>query len=411
MSSSFVSSSSVRPELKTVGVEAGQDFIEKAIEYCIGAYPSIVTAFAKGVIPVEMLEVTHDVRGSAIGRRAGSYRTADGTIANEDQTVSQFRNDLISSTIAGDVALKQASAVVAHAGALAKLFPEEGKATREKVRSAYVRETLSFLHHLNLLWPAQDVRLRMTEDVDLSAAYDSKDLIGWAKAFERFCINSSGNKQMNAQRAEATMLATKMVGLDLPKYVKAFRKAADNVLTAGSNFDTYRIVSTFICNLNHSENVFKDFYSEFLNKHKPTHSLSTGTLANAIKYVEDHYREVILPEAARKTAESVHIRSTRDIEIQLRKRGTASGGGGVATVPFTVLATLLSKRKADIETGKKTVNKKAAANTDKVEAAKPSKDKAESVKSRVASKDKPCYLFASDGKCKFGDSCRYSHTA
>jgi hypothetical protein len=409
MSTSSSSSSSVRPELKTVGVESGQEFIEKAIEYCIGAYPSIVNAFAKGVVPVEMLEVTHDVRGSIIGRKAGSYRNIDGSVATEDQTVSQFRSALISSTIAGDVALKQANAAVAHAGALAKLFPEEGKASREKVRSTYERDTLSLLHHLSLLWPTLDVRLRMNENVELSTAYENKDIIGWAKSFERFCINSSGNKFMNAQKAEATMLNTKMVGLDLPKYVKAYRKAAENVLTAGSNFDTYRIVSTFICNLNHSENVFKDFYSDFLNKHKPTHSLSTGTLAEAIKFVEDHHREVILPEAARKTAESVHLRSTRDIEIQLKKRGNASGGGGVATVPFTVLATMLAKRKADIQADKKTSAKKSAMGAEKTEATKP--NKAEVVKTRVANKDKPCFLFAADGKCKFGDSCIYSHNA
>jgi hypothetical protein len=403
MSSSSSSSSSVKPELKTIGVEAGQEFIEKAIEYSIDAYPTVVNAFARGVLPLEMLEVTHGVRGSIIGRKAGAYRNPDGSISTADQTVSQFRDALIESTIAGDVALKQASAAVARAGALAILFPEEGKISRERVRSKYEDDTLSLLHHLCMLWPSSEVRIRILEDVDLSTKYDQKDLIGWAKTFESFCINSSGNQQMNAQRAEATLLGTKMLGLELPKYVKSFRKAAENVVTAGSSFSTFRIVATFICNLNHAEGVFKDWYSDFLNKHKPTHSLGSGTLASAIKFVEDHYKDVILPESVRKTADSVLLRSTRDVEAIIKKRGSSTGG--LATVPFTVLATLLAKRKVELsnsETGKKAAKKKAAGTSDTVEAAKVIKEKA-------ILKKKPCFLWAADGKCKFGETCRYSH--
>jgi hypothetical protein len=413
-SSSSSSSSSVKPEFKTIGIEAGQEYIEKALEYCIDNYPTIVNAFVKGVVPLEMLEVTYGGRGSIIGRKAGAYRNPDGSVSTVDQTVSQFRDALIESTIAGDIALRQASAAVARAGALAILFPEEGKVSREKVRSTYEANCLSCLQHLTLRWPSGDVKLRITEAVDLSTLSENKDLIGWLKAFERFCINSSGNIQMNAQRAEANLLSTKMSGLDLPKYVKAYRKAAENVVTAGSSFSTYRIVATFICNLNHSEGVFKEFYSDFLNKHKPHHSLGTGSLADAIKFVEDHFKEVILPESARKTSEAVLLRSARDVEQQLKRRGPSSSG--LATVPFTVLATLLAKRKADINTPdaqKKAANRKAAGTSNKAETAKTSdRSRADgTVSSKSGSKTKPCFLWASDGTCKYGDKCCYSHIA
>ncbi len=99
-SSSSSSSSSVKPELKTIGNEAGQEFIEKAIEYCIDNFPTIVNALVRAVVPLEMLEVTHGVRGTIIGRKAGAYRNPDGSVSTVDETVSQFRDALIESTIA-----------------------------------------------------------------------------------------------------------------------------------------------------------------------------------------------------------------------------------------------------------------------------------------------------------------------
>ena len=39
------------------------------------------------------------------------------------------------------------------------------------------RVTLSFLHHLTLLWPSLDVKLRMNDNVDLSAVMTKRILL------------------------------------------------------------------------------------------------------------------------------------------------------------------------------------------------------------------------------------------
>ena len=207
MSASLSSSSTYqsRPELKTVGVEAGQLFLDKAIEYCIERFPELVSMLSVGVVPSEMLEVTHGARGTNIGRKSGSYRNPDGSVAVTDQTVLQYRDSLIASTIAADVPLSQASAVTAHAGALAVLFPEVGKTTREKIRAGIERDTRALLLMLTSLWPTEDIRLRLKNDRDLTAAFDQSDLIAWVRSFNKFCLNSSGNKLANAERAEKTL--------------------------------------------------------------------------------------------------------------------------------------------------------------------------------------------------------------
>jgi hypothetical protein len=397
-----------RPELKTVGVEAGQLFLDKAIEYCIERYPELVSMLSVGIVPTVMLEATHGVRGSNIGRKTGSYRNADNSVATTDQTVLQFRDSLIASIIAADVPLSQASAATAHAGALAVLFPEGGKTTREKLRSSIESDTRAVMQMLTSLWPTEDIRLRMKNDDDLSAAFDRSDLIAWVRAFNKFCLNSSGNKFINAERAEKTLEACKMQGLDLPKYIKTFVKAAENVVTAGSNFNEYRIVSTFVRNLNQSEGVFKDFYADFLNKHKPTHALASKNLTFAVTYVQDHFQEVIQPEAARKKSESILINSTKEVESQLKQRGSAKGGS--ATVAFSVLATLLNDKRKAIDTAeaqRKKAAREAAGSKDK--AAKEAAGSKATKTDEVSVSKSRCWRWAKDSTCSFGDKCKFTH--
>ena len=252
-------------------------------------------------------------------------------------------------------------------------------------------------------------------DIDLSTAYEHQDLVAWQRAFEKFCINSSGNKQMNAKRAEATLESTKMLGLDLPRYVKFFVKAAEIVKTAESSFDEYRIVSTFIRNLNQSEGVFTDFYSYFLNKYKPTHALASKSLAFAVIYAQDHFQDVIQPEAARKISESILINSTKEVESQLKQRGATKGGS--ATVAFSVLATLLNDKRKAIETAetqRKKATKEAAGVKDKAakEAAgskATKKAKEATVSDEVTVSKSSCWRWAKDSYCSFGDKCKFTH--
>ena len=51
----------------------------------------------------------------------------------------------------------------------------------------------------------------------------------YVRAFNKFCLNSSGNKQFNKQNAEKTLEKIRMKGIDLSTYNKDFVKAAENL--------------------------------------------------------------------------------------------------------------------------------------------------------------------------------------
>lgn len=271
-----------------------------------------------------------------------------------------------------------------------------------------------------LLWPTKDIQRRLPLDSDIEAAFENGDLIRWVIAFNSFCLNSSGNKLVNAERAEATLNSTKMIGLDLPKYTKLFCTAANNVKASGSLYDEKRIVATFVRNLNHSEGVFQNWYTNFLDRHHHTFIMSDKDLNFAISYAEDHMKSVILPEAERKKSEGLSLSSMKAVEEQLsrnRGKGGSSKERGPVTIPYTVLATIFNagKRKANAaDTSVVNPNKKIKAGNKSGGAAKEvakevvKKEDNQDVKQGVK---KPCFAFASEAGCKFGDRCRFSHKA
>ena len=55
----------------------------------------------------------------------------------------------------------------AHTGALAILFPESGKVSREKFRYKFDRDTRALLQMLTMSWPSTDIRTRMESDDEL----------------------------------------------------------------------------------------------------------------------------------------------------------------------------------------------------------------------------------------------------
>jgi hypothetical protein len=69
----------------------------------------------------------------------------------------------------------------------------------------------------------------MESDEELEKAFKTLDIIAWIRAFNKFCLNSSGNKQLNREKAEKTLEKLKMRGMDLSSYVKDFVKAAENL--------------------------------------------------------------------------------------------------------------------------------------------------------------------------------------
>ena len=77
-------------------------------------------------------------KGSNIGRKAGSYSRA-GSVITIDQSVLEYREELISITIANDKPLSTATPAIARTGALLLLYPEAAKVSREKFRAYGVK--------------------------------------------------------------------------------------------------------------------------------------------------------------------------------------------------------------------------------------------------------------------------------
>jgi hypothetical protein len=393
------------PVLRTISVESGNDFLDDVTAHCINHYTDVVRTFVRGLLPLEVIEfATAGRAGEMLARRAGSYRLPNGSVSTVDQCAREYRAELLADIIANDATLAEVPPEARRERAILILFPESERVSREKFRANYSRQCTALLQLIMLLWPSSDVRVRMQQEDELIEAMDRNDLIRFVKAFNKFCLTSSGNKQINAERAEFTLENTRMSGLDLPKYVKAFKKAAFNVKSAGSLFDEYRIVSTFVRNLNHSADVFEGWYTDFLNKHKSTHVLSSQNLEFAIKYVEDHFTEVILPESERKKKASTTLASVKAVEQLLSSGGKGRGNNNnnkSLTMPYTVLATLLGKR----PTATAPVTKVAKQKVEKAQEVKVEKPKS------AAKVKKPCFKFASADGCTYGDKCRFSHTA
>jgi hypothetical protein len=410
----YLSSSSVprKPEFKVISVEAGQLFISDVLEFCIDKYPDLVETFHKGRLSIEMLELPMSViKGSNIGRKAGSY-SISGTRMMVDQSAAQYREQLIAETISSDIPLSLADPSTALTGALAILFPESGKTSREKYRAQLDRDTRALLQMMSMSWPSTDIKTRMESDDELEKAFKTLDLIAWIRAFNKFCLNSSGNKQLNREKAEKTLEKLKMRGLDLSSYVKDFVKAAENLKAVESLWDDLRIVSTFIKGLNQSESVFGNIYRKFSDKHDPMFALQSNKLSYAVSWVEDIYKEVIAPQIAERREEFAQLNSTKDV-ISKVNQGVKRGGSSKldkALVPFTVLATLVGdKRKVEKDLATATnALKKAKAKTNPKPAPSTDSIKNEGVKGTKSSAK--CYKFASKEGCSYGDSCRFSHS-
>lgn len=433
------SSSSVRPEFKVISVADGQEFMRQVVEFSIDRYPDLVEMLNRGVVPMEMLELPmNSLRGSNIGRKAGAYIGGKVRLV-EDQSASQYREIIIAETIAADVALAAANQATAHTGALAILFPESGKVTREKFRAKVDRESRALLQMLTMSWPSIDIRTRMESDGDLDEAFKKLDLIAWVKAFNKFCLNSSGNKQLSRENAEKTLESIKMKGIDLSTYVRDFVKAADNLATVGSSWNDLRIVTLFIKNLNQSESVFNNAHRKFSDKHESIYVLQANKLSFAVTWIEDYFKEVIAPYIAEKKQDIVTLATAKDVHQkvnQYTKRGGSSNSSSsdIAKVPVVVLATLVSdKRKSEEQLA--SVNKKfkelsntnsklraEAKGNQKADNAKPkgvsfNEDKSSETKPPInKAKDSSkstakCWKFASPEGCTRGTACRFLHSA
>lgn len=425
------SSHEVRPRFNSISPITGQAYVSAAQRYCLMHLSEVVSIFHSGVMPVEMLEfpLPWDKR-NMIARKAGLYCDQSGQMARVDQTATDWRAELIAS-------IKRDNANCSDKVALELLFPLSGKKSREGKRQAIASQSLILLQSLNLLWPSEAISLELTRDQGIKTATESIDLIAWQNAFTSFCLNNSGNAQIDAEAAKATLESTVMKGQDIAGYIKAFKIAATNVKLCKANISDVDILGTLFRNLNQSDDMFHKWNTKHLDSSDPLHAYMSKSLEDAISHIENYFKKVILPSIARKKAQA-SIQSVSDLKQLLGSHNNNNNNS--VNVPIPVLALYLKnnnnhnnnnatkdtdkKRKAQQE--KETARKKqlsekskegedTAGKTEK--AVKLEEDKSEAkteTLNKEGKKKNPkqvCYAYEKGEKCRFGSRCYFRHSA
>jgi hypothetical protein len=329
-----------------------------------------------------------------IGRKAGKYHDSEGKVMCVDQSVSSWRAQLIMET-------RSENENCTEEEALSLLFPQTGRKSRENKRQLFATQTLHLLNNLNLLWPADSMKLEIESSKGLSDASYRQDLISWENNFISFCLDNCGNADMNVRAAEETLEAGKMKGMDLASYIKTFRTASENCRRCKSTFSEKRIVEIFIRNLNQDADAFFRFSSKILDSSDPLYRLNSSSLEAAISHIEHFHKTVIIPELANKKRREGLSGSFKNLS-DLRSYVASNVGKdvGQVSVPVTILATMINNNNNNNNNNKRILDlnvKKRKAETTKEETLK------KNTKSRI------CYKFREQGKCTFGDKCYFSH--
>ena len=89
----------VTPKFNSISPASGQSYLASARKYCLQTLSEVVSTFCKGVLPIELLEIPlpYDKR-NMLGRKGGRYADEDGSLMTADQTVADWRKQLISKT-------------------------------------------------------------------------------------------------------------------------------------------------------------------------------------------------------------------------------------------------------------------------------------------------------------------------
>ena len=424
------SSHEVRPRFNSISPITGQAYIAAAQRHCLMQLSEVVSIFHSGVLPIEMLEfpLPWD-RRKLIARKAGAYYDENGHIAKQDQTAADWRAELI-------VATQTDNADCSEEAALELLFPHSGKKSRESKRQAIASQSLILIQSLNLLWPSEAISLELIRDQGIKSASEIVDLIAWQNAFTSFCLNNSGNAQIDAEAAKATLESTVMKGQDIAGYIKAFKIAATNVKLCKANISDVDILGTLFRNLNQSDDMFHKWNTKHLDASDPLHAYMSKSLEDAISHIENYFKKVILPSIARKKAQA-SIQSVSDLKQLL---GSHNNNTNSVNVPIPVLALYLKnnnnnnnnnnatkdadkKRKAQKEQDnarKKQTSEKSKEGEDTTgkteKAVKVEEDKSASNTETLSKEEKKkrkqvCYAYEKGEKCRFGSRCYFRHSA
>ena len=274
------------PSFKRINPGEGAKYIEAMIAHCLTNHPEIVT-WLRGSIDPDMLEFPPEfLRRNNLARRGGTYKDSQGITCALDQTLVEYRDTLEKEVKATDPDVEWSEHRVFRV-----LYPKATAKARADKRARLNQAAQALLGKAMLLWPAQDVRDLMSQDVKLMSAFETGDLIAFVNALKEFCLEGTGNVDNNIRVAEDYITKLKMSRYRFTAYVKEFKAAAENLTTCGSTFTQERVVTLFIKNLDQS--VFINFFVNFLDVRHSLNELKTGTLQNAITVVHEYYTSVI----------------------------------------------------------------------------------------------------------------------
>ena len=431
--------STTLPRFATISPSAGQAYLTAARKCCLQTQSEVVTTFCRGILPMEILEkpLSYDKR-TMLGRKSGKYHDSEGNLVTVDQSVIDWRKQLISET-------RSENGDCSEEAALELLFPASGKKAREFKRQLFASQSLQLLHNLNLLWPTDAMSLEMDKDKAIQDATNCQDLIAWENAFTKFCLDNCGNADMNVRAAEDALDATVMRGMDLNIYVKSFRIAYNNARQCKSTYTERRIVELFIRNLNQSSEAFYGFSRRILDVSDPLYALVSKPLESAITYVENFHKSVIVPElaAAKRQAgqsSSATVKSLKDLKNLVDSNSASGSNNTSVSVTYPVLAAMLkninnnnnnnnnkNNNNFDIKNNNNNNNnsnkrraaaaaeearKKAATTAAKAATAAAATATATAEEIKAEDKEKNtkrlCYNFRA-GNCAYGDNCHYAH--
>ena len=400
------------PSFRRITPGDGAKYIEEMIAHCLVYHPEIAT-WLRGSIDPDMLEYPPDfLKRDNLGRRGGTYKDSAGVVCTVDQTVVEYRTTLENAVRAAEPKSEEGKDVELTDHQVTRvLYPKVTAKARTDKRARLNQGAQALLGKAMLLWPAQDVKDLMAQDVKLTLAFEKLDLIAFVNALKEFCLEGTGNIDNNIRLAENYIAQLKMVKYRFTQYIKEFKAAAENLNTCGSLFTSERIITLFMKNLDQS--VFLNFYVNFLNPRHSLNELKTGTLVEAITETHQYYTSVI------------RVVEDDDGSTGSSAAGHNGGGGGApqANTPIKVTNTKgLKEAVASPKTGSdyvvshevlvafaRSATKEGKVGGKRKADPNPSSSTGANNSTETPPVKKKCYAVQRGEECKFGSKCRFEH--
>jgi len=172
------------PSFRRITPGDGAKYIEAMITHCLSSHPEIVS-WPRGSIDPDMLEFPAEfLKRDNLARLGGTYKDAKGITCTKDLTLAQYRVILKNEVKATDASVEWTDRQVSKV-----LYPTATAKARADKRARINLAAQALLNKAMLLWPAQDVKDLMSQDVKLTSAYETGDLIAFINIYDVFCVS------------------------------------------------------------------------------------------------------------------------------------------------------------------------------------------------------------------------------